>query len=149
MGVQRPLDVNLLPTMRSTFDNLQIASESLSFVIIHIPGSLIAHPSVSSSSSWINPHNVAKSEVLPQCNVHHFNSHGHERPAFMTDICFVATCSYLVVVCEIYIKNQLFCGWTKGSGFAKSFSISRVRRVHWSYFETRWIQTKNIFSKAT
>ena len=66
----------------------------------------------------------------------------------MADICFTATCTYLIVICKVYVKHQLFCQWPKSSGFAKSFAIPRIRCVDRTYFETRRIEAENVFPKT-
>lgn len=37
----------------------------------------------------------------------HLYGNGHERPAFVADVCTAAAGSHIVIVCQVYIKDQL------------------------------------------
>ena len=66
----------------------------------------------------------------------------------MADVCFVAACTYLIVICKIYVKHQLFCQWPKSGGFAETFAIPRICCVNRTYFETGRIEAENVFAEA-
>lgn len=66
----------------------------------------------------------------------------------MAYISFITTRSYVIVVCKIYVEDQLFGNWTKRAGFPESLAISRVRAVDRTDFETSRIETEDILPKA-
>ena len=58
-----------------------------------------------SSSPRVYPHYVLETEVVPQRSIYNLDRHGHEVPALVTNIGFVAACPYLVIVRQVYIKD--------------------------------------------
>lgn len=88
-----------------------------------------------------------ESEVLSQRGVHNLDRHCDKCPALVADVGFVAACTYLVVVREIYIEDQFFGNWSEGLGFRERLSIPRIRIVDWADFETRRIESENIFAE--
>ena len=141
MRMKRPFYVDLLSTLCSPFDNLQVSCESLSPLIIHYSRSFITYPRMRSSSPRINPHNVLETKIFSQSRINNLYSHSHERPALMTDIGLAATGTYLVVIGQIYIENQLLCHRTECGSLAQRFSVSRICGVYWTYFKTGRIET--------
>ena len=148
MRVEWSLQIDLFAALYSTFDHFQIPRESLPSLVVHVPGSFIAYPCVCSSSTRINPHNVPEPEVFSQRRIYHLDRHSDKRPAPLADLCFVATSAYLVVVCQVYVKDKLFRYWPKCSGLAESFSVSWVRRVDRAYFKAKRVETKDVFAET-
>ena len=81
---------------------------------------------MSTSSARVYPEDMLETEVFAKTSVNHFDGHGHEGPAFVAYVCFVATCADLIIIRQIEIENKLFRDRSKGSGFAKSFAVTRV-----------------------
>ncbi len=103
---------------------------------------------MSSSSSRVDPHDVLKAKVFPQRCINYLDGHSDERPAFVTDIGFLTTCTYLVIVGQVNVEDQLFCRWTKRCRLAKSFSIAGIRGVYRTYFKARRVQAEDVFPKS-
>jgi len=66
----------------------------------------------------------------------------------MTDVCFVTTGTYLVVVCQVNVEDQLFCRWTKRFRLAKSFSIAGIHCIYRTYFKARRVQAEDVFPES-
>lgn len=108
MRVQRSPDVHLLATLCTTFEDLQISCHGPPLLVFHSPRLLIADPGVGATSTRVDPHDVLESEVLAQCLVYDLNSHGHELPTLDTNVCLVAACPNVIVICKIDIEAELF-----------------------------------------
>ena len=141
MRMQRSLDVNLLPTLRPPFNQLQISSYCLPPRIVHLPCSLIAHPSVCSSPPRVNPHDMFEPEIVPQRRIDYFDRHGDELPALVADVGFGAACSDLIVIRQVYIKNQFFGQRAESGGFAERLAIARVGGVDGPNLETGGVES--------
>lgn len=66
-----------------------------------------------SSSPRVDPHNVLETKIFSQSRINNLYSHSDERPALMTNIGLAATGSYLIVIGQIYIEDQLLCHRTE------------------------------------
>lgn len=82
-----------------------------------------------------------KPKIGPQGRVDDLDRHGHELPAFVAYIRFVATCPDLIVIRQIYIENKLLSQRTKSSGFAERLAVSRVCGVDGANFESGGVET--------
>ena len=94
-----------------------------------------------SSSPRVDPHNVLETKVFSQSRINNLYSHSDERPALMTNIGLAATGSYLIIISQIYIEDQLLCHGTECGRLAQGLPVSRGCGVHWTYFETGRIDT--------
>lgn len=81
---------------------------------------------MSTSSARVYPEDVLETEVFTETSVNHFDSHGHESPAFVAYVCFVATSADFIIIRQIEIEDKLFRDRPKGSGFAKTFAVTGV-----------------------
>ena len=63
----------------------------------------------------------------------------------MTNVGFVATRPYLIVIRKINIENEFFCKGTEGGGFTEGFPVSWVGSIGRSDFETRRIEAYDVF----
>lgn len=79
---------------------------------------------------------MLESEVVPQSNVNHFDSHSDKLPTFVADISLVTTGTDIIVIGQINIKTQLLGYRFEGRGFTESLSIARVSAVYWANFES-------------
>lgn len=137
--MQRSLHIDLLATLSSAFDDFEIPCDGPPSLIVHVPCSFIADPGVGTSPARVDPHDVLKPEIGPQGYVDDFDGHGDERPAFVADVRLIATCSDLVVICQVDIENKLFRKRSESGRFAEGFAISWVGGVDWTDLETGWI----------
>lgn len=55
MGMEGPLDINLLPRLTTSLDNFEIARNSTPLAVIQSPRPSIAHPRVRASSAGVDP----------------------------------------------------------------------------------------------
>lgn len=55
MGVERPLDVDLLPCLATSLNKFEIARDGAPFAGIQIPRPLITYPRVRASSAGVDP----------------------------------------------------------------------------------------------
>lgn len=55
MGMEGPLDVDLLPGLTTSLDDLEIARDRAPLAVIHNPRTFIAHPRVRASSARVDP----------------------------------------------------------------------------------------------
>lgn len=108
LSIKCSLDVDFLSTLRASFDNFEVSSKSPASLVVHPPCPSVTDPGVRSSSAGVDPHDMLESAVFSQSGIYYFDGHGHERPTFMADVGFDATCSDLVVVCQIDIEDQFF-----------------------------------------
>lgn len=136
MGMQRSFHIHLLPTLRSTFDDFQISCNSLPLLVVHVSGSSVADPGVSTSSTGVDPHDVLKPKVVPQSYIDYFDRHGDEAPTFVADVRLVAARSNLVIVRQIDVKDQLLRQRPKCRRLAQCFAISRISSVDRSDFKS-------------
>lgn len=65
----------------------------------------------------------------------------------MADVGFVAACTYLIVVREIYIEDQFFGNWSECFGFRERLSIPRVCVIDWADLKTGWIESEDVFTE--
>ena len=91
---------------------------------------------MSASSPGVHPQDVLEPKVLPERRVDHLDRHGHEGPALVAYIRFVAARADLIVVCEIDVEDQLLGNGLEGAGFAERLPVSRVGAVDGADFET-------------
>ena len=146
--MQRPLYVHFLSSLCATFYDLQIPCDCSSLLIIHLPSFLVANPSVSATTTRVNPQDMLESKIISQSYIDYLDSHCDELPALNTDICLIAACSNIIVICQIDIKAQFFGKWFERGSFPKRFSIAWVCGIHWSDFETRRHESKDIFAQS-
>ena len=109
--MERPPNINLLPALRTTLNDLEIAGDGLPFLIVHVPGLLVAHPCVGSSSSGVDPHDVLEPKIIPQGDIDNLDRHSHELPALVANIGLVATSSNIVIISQVDIEAQLLGEW--------------------------------------
>lgn len=148
MWVQWPPDVYLLATLCTTFENLQVSCHSPPLLVLHSPRLLIADPGVGTTSTRVNPHNVLEAEIVTQRLVYHLNSHSDELPALDADICLVAACPNIIVICQIDIEAELFSQGPEGGQVLELFSVAWVGGVDGADFETRRQQAQDVFADA-
>src|SRR5277367_2449331 len=98
MGMQRPRNVYSFPTVGSSLDDLQIGSQTLSYVVVIFTSTRVTDPSMGTTSTRIHPKNVFESEIFSQCDVEDTNSHGNESPTLIADVGLRATCADAVVI---------------------------------------------------
>src|SRR5271168_3335809 len=98
MGMQRPRDVYSFSTLGSSLDDLQIGSQTLSYVIVIFTSTRVTDPGMGTASTGIHPKDVFESEIFFQGNVEDTNGDGNETPTLVADICFSATRADIVVI---------------------------------------------------
>ena len=58
---------------------------------------------------------MPKPKIISQCCVHNLYSNSNEVPAEIADVGLVTTGTDLVVICQIYIEDELLAQWAEGS----------------------------------
>lgn len=149
MGMERPFHIDFLATLCSTFNYLQIPCERFSFLIVHYSRPFVANPGMCSSSPRIDPHDMLESKIFSQRCINDLDGHCDEGPAFVADVCFSAAGTYLVVIRQIYVKDQLFSHWPKSCGFAETFAIPRICCIDRAYLEPGRVEANNVPAEAT
>lgn len=134
--MQRPLEVDFLPALVATTEELEVVGNALSFLVIHVSCTLVADPGMSTSPSGINPKNVLEAKVFPQSGINDFDGHGDEGPALLADVGAGTTCPDLVIVGHVNIEDQLLGDGTEGAGLSEGFPVAGICRVDRPDFET-------------
>ncbi len=111
--MKRSFQINPLSRLCAAFDDFKIARERFSFLVVELAGLFIGDPSMDTTTAGIDPEDVVEAEVFPQGGIDDFDGHCGEGPAFGADVCFGAAGSGVVVVCQIYIENNLLRQWAK------------------------------------
>lgn len=148
MMMQWPPHVDLLPTLRTPLQHLQVSRDSPPLLIIHEARLAVTHPGVGATSARVDPHDVLEAKVLAQGGVGDLDGHGYELPALEADVGLVAAGTDVVVVGQIDIEAQLFGQGLKAFEVPELFSVARVGTVDGANIETGWDVVKDIFPHA-
>lgn len=103
--MQRSLYIDLFPTLRASLYNFKISSNRPPLLIIHLPSLLITYPSMGTSSTGVDPHNVLETKIISQRNIHNLDSHRNKLPTLIAYIRFVTTRPNLVIISQIDIET--------------------------------------------
>lgn len=103
--MQRSPQVDLLSALRATPNDLEVPRDGPALLVVHGAGLLIADPGVRATTARVHPYNVLETEVVAQRGVEHLDRHGHELPAFQTNVGLIAARADAVVVRQIDIET--------------------------------------------
>ena len=78
------------------------------------------------SPARVDPHDVLETEIVAQHGGDDLDSHGHEAPAFVADVCLVAAGSDIIVVRQIYIKADFFGARPEGCDILEQLPVARI-----------------------
>jgi hypothetical protein len=124
--VQRSLDSNLLTTLRASLQNLKIAGNGLSLLVIKVTRFPVAYPSVGTTTTGVHPHDVLETEVITQSHIDDLDGHCDELPALVADVGLVAARTDIVVIRKIYIETQLLGHRSESGRTSKSLPFARI-----------------------
>ena len=72
---------------------------------------------MNTTTTRIDPEQISEPKVLPESTIQYLDSDYHESPTDIADRCTLATGSYIVIICHIYIKDQFLFLWLKIGDF--------------------------------
>jgi hypothetical protein len=137
MGVQGPLDIDLLAALVAALEQLKVAGNGLPLGILHLPRPLVADPSVGASTARVDPQDVLEAKVLAQSHVHDLDGHCDPLPAQRAYLGALAAGADGVVVGHVDIKHQLLLHGAEHAALAHRLAVARVCAVDGPDFEAR------------
>lgn len=85
-------------------------------------------------------------KVLAERNIRDLDCHCDKLPALVANVCLIAACSYIVVVCEIDIEAQFFGQRPEGREILELFPIAWIRAVDRTDVKSRRNVVKDILA---
>lgn len=148
MGMQWPAHIDLLPALGTAPDDLEIARDGPSLLVIHNAGLFVANPRVSTTTTRVHPHDVLEAKVIPQGHIDRLDGHCHELPTFIADVGLVTARPDIIVVCQIDIEAQFFSQGFESRRVAQGLPLAGVRVVDGPNLKTGGHEAENIFAES-
>ena len=126
MRMQRPLEIDWFPTLRTSPDNVKIPCNRPPLTVIQRPRLSITYPGMRASPPRVHPQDMDKPEIFPERTIDDADRQCHEPPAPPTDIGLGAAGTYVVVVSQVNVEAEFFGDGLECRAVGELLPVARV-----------------------